>query len=136
MKTKPPYHDPEGLGQVTAEALERVLTVYQIRQRRDSVLTREVLTFENRQHGANEWLQLNLTVITNPTKFHLSDQCVTGWAPIPVANGVVMAVTNMAMKVIDKLQAAGVHPDLAMDVVEITDRAVMEVLNRINDLDR
>jgi hypothetical protein len=128
-----PYGNKSELGQLTADTIKRLIDVYTARGRVDTVLHRELMVIDNREAGANEWVQVMATIITNPLSMYPADQCKTGWMPTNVANELVEGIASMFMQILDVLQAHEVPASIASKCVDISEIHMLHMAKLIND---
>ena len=132
--TNPTSGDHRELGQLTAATIERLVTLYNARKHRDTVMHRELIAFENRQHGRNEWVQAVVSIITDPLQFYTDGQSHTGWCPLPVSSAVMRQTGDMLLKVLDILQANGVPATVVSQIVDATEGDMIKLAHLLNDI--
>lgn len=133
-KTPPNPGDHSELGIITAAAIERLMALYSLRKHRDTIMHRELIAFENRRDGRNEWVQAVVSIVTDPMYFYPDGQSHTGWAPLPLSSEVIRCASDMLLRILDTLQANDVPGTVCAQVVDASEQHMVKLAQLINDI--
>lgn len=115
------------------KAIRAIMAAYEARGRNDNTLACELITFENRYNGANEWLQMNLTLTRDPCNFIDKDEVRRGYANPYVTGEVVKRLADLVLEVINICEAELVRASTAAKITDAAEIRVMEIVKLMSN---
>lgn len=102
------------------------MLAYLAQPKQDCSLSTQLLTFENRENGANEWLQVSLSITNDATTFTGDHEIRRGWAPPQIGTEVIKRIADLMLEVIDICEGESIKASVAQ---KITDAATVRVVD-------
>jgi len=84
-------------------------------------MVRELLTFENRDNGANEWVQVNISCTYEPVYFNDDSITALCWLPIELGNEITTTFMDGLQAQVKLLQEANVDKELINRFIDVAE---------------
>jgi hypothetical protein len=116
------------------ESIVKLVEQYNENSKSDSIINRELITFEYEEHKKKEWLQVAIALITDPLMFHEESSYIRSWISTEMNKKIVDEMYQCLIELINKLEEKEVPFAIGNELISIVEKRFTSIAQSLNNV--
>ena len=122
------------LGKHTQQTIVKLVQQYNENSKSDSIINRELITFEYEENKKKEWLQIAIGLITDPLMFHEESSYIRSWISSEMNKQIVEEMYQCLIELINTLEEKEVPFAIGNELISIVEKRFTSIAKSLNNV--
>lgn len=122
------------LGKHTQQSIVKLVQQYNEHDKSDSIINRELITFEYEENKKKEWLQVAIALITDPIMFHEESCYVRSWISTEMNKQIVEEMYQCLIELINTLEENEVPFAIGKQLISTVEKKFTSIAKSLNNV--
>lgn len=122
------------LGKHTQQSIVKLVQQYNEHDKSDSIINRELITFEYEENKKKEWLQVAIALITDPLMFHEESCYVRSWISTEMNKQIVDEMYQCLIELINTLEENEVPFAIGKQLISTVEKKFTSIAKSLNNV--